>query len=65
MPNSDQAKKENVPPMTVFEKLAAVEAEAKEAEEAKQWEERPHKRKASKPLIRGKARREAPSHPKS
>jgi Afadin- and alpha -actinin-Binding len=63
MPNSDQAKKENVPPMTVFEKLAAVEAEAKEAEEAKQWEERPHKRKASKPLIRGKARRKSTLSP--
>lgn len=63
MPNSDQAKKENVPPMTVFEKLAAVEAEAKEAEEARQWEERPHKRKASKPLIRGKARRRSTLSP--
>ena len=52
-----QAKKENIPPMTVFEKLAAVEAEAKEAEDARQREERPHKRKASKPLMRGKARR--------
>jgi hypothetical protein len=63
MTNSDQAKKENVPPMTVFEKLAAVEAEAKEAEEARQWEERPHKRKASKPLIRGKARRRSTLSP--
>ena len=63
MPNSDQAKKENVPPMTVFEKLAAVEAEAKEAEEARQWKERPHKRKASKPLIRGKARRRSTLSP--
>jgi hypothetical protein len=63
MTNSDQEKKENVPPMTVFEKLAAVEAEAKEAEEARQWEERPHKRKASKPLIRGKARRRSTLSP--
>lgn len=63
IPNSDQAKKENVPPMTVFEKLAAVEAEAKEAEETRQWEERPHKRKASKPLIRGKARRRSTLSP--
>ena len=55
--NQGQAKKENIPPMTVFEKLAAVEAEAKEAEDARQREERPHKRKASKPLMRGKARR--------
>ena len=55
--NSDEAKKERTPPMTVFEKLAAVETEAKEAEEARQREERPHKRKASKPLLRGKARR--------
>jgi hypothetical protein len=61
--NSDQAKKENIPPMTVFEKLAAVEAEAKEAEEARQREERPQKRKASKPLMRGKARRRSTLSP--
>ena len=61
--NSEQTKKENIPPMTVFEKLAAVEAEAKEAEEARQRQERPHKRKASKPLMRGKARRRSTLSP--
>jgi hypothetical protein len=30
------AKKENLPPTTVSEKLAAVEAEAKEAEDARE-----------------------------
>jgi predicted nuclease with TOPRIM domain len=60
---SKQAKKENVPPMTIFEKLAAVEAEAKEAEEARQQEEKPRKRKASKPLMRGKARRRSTLSP--
>lgn len=49
--------------MTIFEKLAAVEAEAKEAEEVKQEEERPYKRKALKPLMRGKARRRSTLSP--
>jgi hypothetical protein len=48
--------------MTIFEKLAAVEAEAKEAEEARQQERR-HKRKTSKPLLRGKARRRSTLSP--
>lgn len=55
--NPGQTKKDHSPPMTVFEKLAAVEAEAKEAQETRRREERPHKRKASKPLSRGKASR--------
>ena len=52
-----QSKKENVPPMTVLEKLTAVEAEAKEAERVRDQEERPQKRKASKPLLGRKATR--------
>jgi hypothetical protein len=55
--NTSQTKKDHSPPMTVFEKLAAVEAEATEAQETRRREERPHKRKASKPLSRGKASR--------
>jgi Afadin- and alpha -actinin-Binding len=44
-----QAKKENIPPLTVSQKLAAIEAEAKEAEERRQHEEVTHKRKATRP----------------
>lgn len=53
----NQSKKENLPPMTVSEKLAAVEAEAKEAEEVREHEAKPQKRKASKPLLGRKATR--------
>ena len=55
--SSGQARKENLPPMTVSEKLAAVESEAKEAEKVREQEERPQKRKASKPLMGRKATR--------
>jgi len=44
-----QAKKENIPPLTISQKLAAIEAEAKEAEERRQHEEMTHKRKATRP----------------
>ena len=60
---NSQAKKENIPSMTIEEKLALAEAEAKEAEarreaaEAKAQTQNPNKRKASRPLMGRKASR--------
>ena len=60
---NSQAKKEDIPSMTIEEKLALAEAEAKEAEarreaaEAKAQTQNPNKRKASRPLMGRKASR--------
>jgi hypothetical protein len=53
-----QIRNENQPPLTVAEKLAAIEAEAEEAEEQRrQEEEQPHKRRAVKRDVTRKASR--------
>lgn len=57
-----QTKKENIPPVSIQEKLAAVEAEAQEAE-AKRKEGKPQKRKQTNPGHRKASRRRSTLSP--
>ena len=59
-----QTKKENIPPLSTAEKLAVVEAEAREAEEERQQAPaNPHKRKQTNPNRRKASRRRSTLSP--